>query len=148
GDAADPGGEVAPAARAARPALCVPADGAARAGAAVGAGAARAHILRRLDRADRRGALGPVGPQALERRARPARPADRSGPEGGTLIMNALLLNLLARSPRDVPALDVAIKATLILAAAGVAALALRRSSAAARHLAWHLGLGAALALP
>jgi beta-lactamase regulating signal transducer with metallopeptidase domain/protocatechuate 3,4-dioxygenase beta subunit len=62
--------------------------------------------------------------------------------------MNAMLLDLMARSPRDVPALDVAIKATLILAAAGVAALALRRSSAAARHLAWCLGLGAALALP
>ena len=62
--------------------------------------------------------------------------------------MNAMFLDLLARSPRASSRLDVAIKATLVLAAAGVAALALRRSSAAARHLAWCLGLGAALALP
>jgi beta-lactamase regulating signal transducer with metallopeptidase domain/protocatechuate 3,4-dioxygenase beta subunit len=62
--------------------------------------------------------------------------------------MNAMLLDLLAVSPRAVLALDVAVKATLVLAVAGAAALALRRASAAARHLAWCLGLGAALALP
>jgi beta-lactamase regulating signal transducer with metallopeptidase domain/protocatechuate 3,4-dioxygenase beta subunit len=62
--------------------------------------------------------------------------------------MNAMILDILARSPREALALDVALKATLVLAAAGVAALALRRSSAAARHLAWCLGLAGALALP
>ena len=43
------------------PAVRVPADGPARAGAAVGAQAARADLLRRLDRAGRRRAAGPVG---------------------------------------------------------------------------------------
>ena len=45
-------------------------------------------------------------------------------------------------------ALDVAAKSTLILAASGAAALALRPASAATRHLAWCLGLWGALALP
>jgi hypothetical protein len=62
--------------------------------------------------------------------------------------MNATILDLLARSPRAALAADVAIRATLVLGAAAVAALALRRSSAAARHLAWCLGLGAALVMP
>ncbi len=55
-------------------------------------------------------------------------------------MMNARLLDRLAP--------DVATRATLVLTAAGLAALALRRSSSSARHLAWCLGLGAALALP
>ena len=62
--------------------------------------------------------------------------------------MDPNLVDLLARSPRVAFASDLAAKATLILAAAGAAAMALRRSSAASRHLAWCLGLGAALALP
>ena len=62
--------------------------------------------------------------------------------------MNPNLNDLLARSPGVAVAADVAIKATLILAAAGAVAIALRRSSAASRHMAWCLGLGAALALP
>jgi beta-lactamase regulating signal transducer with metallopeptidase domain len=63
--------------------------------------------------------------------------------------MNAtILLDLLSRSPGAAIAMDVAIKATLVLAAAAVASLALRRSSAAARHLAWCVGLAAALAMP
>lgn len=39
-------------------------------------------------------------------------------------------------------------KGVLLLAAVGVLALALRRASAAARHLVWFLGVGALLALP
>src|SRR5215207_2476469 len=39
-------------------------------------------------------------------------------------------------------------KSTLLLCAAAVAARALRRGSAAARHLVWCLALGAAMALP
>ena len=63
--------------------------------------------------------------------------------------MDPNLIDLLARSPGVAFfAADIAIKATLVLAAAGAVAMALRRSSAAARHLAWCLGLGAALALP
>jgi beta-lactamase regulating signal transducer with metallopeptidase domain/protocatechuate 3,4-dioxygenase beta subunit len=58
--------------------------------------------------------------------------------------MNAML----SGSPGAALALDVVLKATLVLAAAGSASLALRRSSAAARHLAWCLGLVAALMLP
>jgi beta-lactamase regulating signal transducer with metallopeptidase domain len=44
-------------------------------------------------------------------------------------------------------AVDVAIKAALMIAGAGLVVLILRRASAAARHLAWSLGLAAALAL-
>ncbi len=63
--------------------------------------------------------------------------------------MNAtMILDLLSRSPRATLAGDIVAKATLVLAAAGVASLLLRRSSAAARHLAWCLGLAAALAIP
>ncbi len=62
--------------------------------------------------------------------------------------MNATILVLLSRSPGAAIAMDVAIKATLVLTAAAVASLALRRSSAAARHLAWCFGLAAALAMP
>ncbi|HEX2209268.1 MAG TPA: M56 family metallopeptidase, partial [Longimicrobium sp.] len=43
---------------------------------------------------------------------------------------------------------DLALKGTLVLAVAGLAALALRRASASARHLAWALGFGGLLALP
>ncbi|HEU0054189.1 MAG TPA: M56 family metallopeptidase, partial [Longimicrobium sp.] len=45
-------------------------------------------------------------------------------------------------------AAQVVLKATLVLAAGAVAAVLLRRASAAARHLAWTLSLGALLALP
>lgn len=43
---------------------------------------------------------------------------------------------------------DLALKGTLVLAAAGLAALMLRRASASARHLAWAIGFGGLLALP
>ncbi len=62
--------------------------------------------------------------------------------------MDPYFVDLLTRSPREILAVDIVAKATLVLAAAGAGALALRRSSAASRHLAWCLGLGAALALP
>ena len=119
-----------------------------RAGTAIGPQAARAHFLRRIDRTGRRHALGPIDTQAFGRRARPACSDNRPGPRGGTLIMNAMFLDLLARSPRAILALDVTVKATLVLAVAGVVALALHRASAAARHLVWCLGLSAALAVP
>ena len=41
--------------------------------------------------------------------------------------MDPIFVELLARSPRAVLAMDIAVKATLVLAAAGVVALALRR---------------------
>ena len=44
--------------------------------------------------------------------------------------------------------LDAGLKATLVLGLAGLAALSLRRASAASRHLVWTLGLAAALLLP
>lgn len=43
---------------------------------------------------------------------------------------------------------DLALKGTLVLAAAFVAAVALRRARASARHLAWTVALGGLLALP
>jgi len=44
--------------------------------------------------------------------------------------------------------LDVSVKGTIILAVAGLLGIALRRTSAAARHLTWSLALGSLLALP
>src|SRR5688500_6946695 len=44
--------------------------------------------------------------------------------------------------------LDAAAKASVILAIAALAAVALRRASASARHLVWSLGLLSALAVP
>ena len=44
--------------------------------------------------------------------------------------------------------LDVVFKATVVLAAAGLAAMALRRASASARHFVWTLGMVGALAAP
>jgi HEAT repeat protein/beta-lactamase regulating signal transducer with metallopeptidase domain len=44
--------------------------------------------------------------------------------------------------------LDAGLKATLVLGLAGLAALSLRRASAASRHLVWTLGVAAALVLP
>jgi beta-lactamase regulating signal transducer with metallopeptidase domain len=61
--------------------------------------------------------------------------------------MRSYFADLLAPSPREFLALDIVVKASLVLAAAGVVSLTLRRSSAASRHLAWCLGLSAALAL-
>src|SRR5262245_38939977 len=58
------------------------------------------------------------------------------------------IVDLLARSPGEAFALYFIVRATLVFGAAAAAAFALRRSSAAARHLAWSLGSGAALALP
>jgi beta-lactamase regulating signal transducer with metallopeptidase domain/protocatechuate 3,4-dioxygenase beta subunit len=62
--------------------------------------------------------------------------------------MTGYFLELFARSPREMMAVDLVAKVTIVLATAGAIALALRRSSAASRHLAWGLGLGAALVLP
>ena len=45
-------------------------------------------------------------------------------------------------------ALDLIVKATIVLAAAALAAAALRRASASARHFVWTLGLLSALAVP
>jgi beta-lactamase regulating signal transducer with metallopeptidase domain len=50
-------------------------------------------------------------------------------------------------SPWLAAGLDAAVKAALMIAGAGLVVLTLRRASAAARHLAWGLGLVAALAV-
>jgi len=60
--------------------------------------------------------------------------------------MNAILDSVL-RSLATI-GVDVAWKSALVLAAAGALALVLRRASAAARHLAWCLGLAGSLVLP
>ena len=46
------------------------------------------------------------------------------------------------------PVADAVLKSTLLIAAAGVASFAMRRASAASRHLVWLLALCSALALP
>lgn len=53
-----------------------------------------------------------------------------------------------AAAPWLAPALWLAARATLVLLLAGIAAFALRRASAAARHLVWALALGSLLVLP
>ena len=58
---------------------------------------------------------------------------------GGTQGVSATWLAVL---------LDALIKGTLVLVAAGVLSLCLRRSSAASRHLVWSLGLAALVLLP
>src|SRR5687768_1555135 len=59
-----------------------------------------------------------------------------------------LLLPSSAAAPWLAPALWLVARGTLLLAAAALAALALRRGSAAARHMVWALALGTMLALP
>ena len=128
------------------PQVRVPADGSPREGAAIGAEATGADVLRRLDRADRGRAARPVGEQPVGRGARPALPAHQPGPEGGSLTMNSIF-DLVLRSFATI-AVDAAGKSALVLAAAGAPALVLHRASAAARHLAWCLGLAGSLVLP
>jgi beta-lactamase regulating signal transducer with metallopeptidase domain/protocatechuate 3,4-dioxygenase beta subunit len=62
--------------------------------------------------------------------------------------MDPHLIELLAGSLRELLAVDIVVKATLVLIAAGAIAAALHRSSAAARHLAWCVGLSVVLAMP
>lgn len=55
---------------------------------------------------------------------------------------------LLQVSPTWLPVIDALVKASVVLTIAAVAAAALRRASAASRHLVWTCALLAALALP
>ena len=59
-----------------------------------------------------------------------------------------LPLPAVAGAPWLAPALWLVARGTVLLVLAALAALALRRASAAARHLAWALALGGMLALP
>ncbi len=63
------------------------------------------------------------------------------------MTMTSTWLDILARSSRMSLAMDLILRATVVLIASGAIALLLRRSSAAARHLAWCVGLGGALLL-
>lgn len=65
-----------------------------------------------------------------------------------TMTMTSTWLDLLIRSSRTSLAMDLILRATVVLCASGGIAFLLRRSSAAARHLAWCLGLGGVLVLP
>lgn len=58
------------------------------------------------------------------------------------------LMDVLQSSPFLLPFADAIVKATILLAAAGLVTTALRRSSAASRHLVWTCALVGALALP
>jgi HEAT repeat protein/beta-lactamase regulating signal transducer with metallopeptidase domain len=58
------------------------------------------------------------------------------------------LLSLFDINPASAPFVDLIARGTVVLIVGGLAALALRRASAAARHLAWTTTLAAALALP
>src|SRR5205807_3087462 len=100
-------------------------------GAALGAAAAGAHVLRRVDA--RGGGGAARGPAARWRGPRPVAGADRPRAQGGTL-MDALLVLWW--------------KAAVVLAAGAVVSLAAWRASAATRHLIWTAALAGALLLP
>ncbi len=61
--------------------------------------------------------------------------------------MNAIVESAAALEARGF-LLDLAVKSSVVFAAAWLAALALRRSSAASRHLVWSLAIVASLAIP
>ncbi len=58
------------------------------------------------------------------------------------------LLHLASSGSAWLPVVDAIAKATILLAVAGLASVALRRASAASRHLVWTLALVSALLLP
>jgi HEAT repeat protein/beta-lactamase regulating signal transducer with metallopeptidase domain len=62
--------------------------------------------------------------------------------------MTMAILEILQSSFNWLPVIDLVVKATLLLACAALLTTALRRSSAATRHLIWTAALMAALALP
>ncbi|MHB1556964.1 MAG: M56 family metallopeptidase [Isosphaeraceae bacterium] len=62
--------------------------------------------------------------------------------------MTSTWLDLLTRSSWMSLMVDLILRATVVLVASGAIAITLRRSSAAARHLAWCVGLGGSLVLP
>ncbi|MBI5384561.1 MAG: M56 family metallopeptidase [Verrucomicrobia bacterium] len=64
--------------------------------------------------------------------------------------MNAFIQNMsgLTAEPSVALVADLALKSLLVLAVAGAASLALRRASAAARHLVWCVGVVSVLLLP
>ena len=82
--------------------------------------------FRRLDRADR-GRVARHGGASCRTGARPALPADQAGAEGGTLTMERTILNLVFRPPEGPSYSTSSGKSTLVLAAAGGVAMALRR---------------------
>src|SRR5205085_2607370 len=101
------------------------------AGAAFGAAAAGAHLLRRVGP---RGGGGAARGRPFRRGgAGRAAQADRPGAQGGSL-MDALI--------------ELSWKCSLVLVLGGFAAICARRASAATRHLIWAAALAGALALP
>ena len=126
---------------------------------AVGDAPHAADVFRRLCGA---GDLGPAGRllrASVRRRARSSCPPDRSGSPERSITMSlssvlAAVLNggdLAARTTAGIPwlqAADAVGKASLLLGAAGLASVALRRASASVRHLIWTLALVGSLVVP
>src|SRR4030095_17006543 len=77
--------------------------------------------------------------EAVAGGARSSRAHDRYGAGERSLSMEFMYLPVFA---------ETAARASVVLAATGLVAAALRRSSASARHLVWVLGLTSALLVP
>src|SRR5262245_54823383 len=136
--AAHPRREGPPHAPAGGAGLRLPAPPPARAGGPLGVAPRAADLFRRLAgeggrRPPRRRGLRPV-----PWRARAPGRVDPPGSQERKVTMSDLPPALL----------DAALKGTALLAVAGLLALALRRASAATRHLLWALALAGLLALP
>src|SRR5579864_2032030 len=123
-------------ARVRRPAVRLFSCRQARSGEPFSAATTRAHLLRRLARVGRRCAAR-YGRRAADRRRIHATERAHQTRAGAS------------RQQVTPQVLDLVIKATVLLAAAGMAdALLQRRGSAAARHLVWSVAIAALLVLP
>src|SRR6185436_10195689 len=81
-------------------------------------------------------------------RARPARAPHQLGPQGGSVVMSISDLSPVLASSSWLPIADAIAKATILLSAAALGTVVLRRASAASRHLVWTLALVSAAAVP
>src|SRR5579872_4060213 len=111
-------------------------------GAPLGAQAPGANLFLRLG--DRRRRRHPqfVGRRAPRRRSRTARRVDPRGAAEREIAMTRWFIDLLASDPVVLFLADVVLKATLLLCLAAIAAVLLRRASAAVRHRIWAVVLG------
>src|SRR6185437_10791587 len=97
-------------------------------------------FFRRISGAGSGRAAGNVRQYALQQRQTVSFSTDQKGPAGGTISMHSISSSAII--------LDTVVKSTLLLAIASVAALALKRRSAATQHMVRTFALAALLLLP